>query len=53
MAFCSLCSDGRRRADDHVAQQQQQLPPLLFVPTVVWSFSSVQDHALTKKHSIQ
>lgn len=31
MAYSSLWSDGR--ADDHNAQQQ--LPPLLFVPTVV------------------
>lgn len=34
MAYSSLWSDGR--ADDHKAQQQQ-LSPLLFVPTVVWT----------------
>lgn len=33
MAYSSLWSDAR--ADDHIAQQQ--LSPLLFVPTVVWS----------------
>lgn len=33
MAYSSVWSDGR--ADDHRAQQQ--LSPLLFVPTVFWS----------------
>lgn len=33
MAYSSVWSDGR--ADDHIAQQQ--LSPLLFVPTVFWS----------------